>query len=74
MTTDRLSRSTVTAADGVAIPTVALVVRGDRDWDNGSGEALAARLANGRLCEVPGDHLTAVVSPDLPRAILDFLG
>ena len=57
-----------------AIATPTLVVCGDRDRDNGSGQALADLLGDAVFREVPGDHLTAVVSPQLPQAILDFLG
>lgn len=51
-----------------------LVLSGADDHDNGSSNALADLLPNGRLVEVPGNHMSAVTKPDLGRAIADFLG
>ena len=50
-----------------------LVVSGADDHDNGSAEALAALLPDGRYVAVPGNHMSAVTRPDLGRAIADFL-
>lgn len=55
----------------IAAPT--LVLSGADDHDNGSAEALAALLPDGRYAEVPGNHMSAVTKPDLGRAIADFL-
>jgi pimeloyl-ACP methyl ester carboxylesterase len=55
----------------IGIPT--LVLAGADDHDNGSAEALAERLPDARFVEVPGNHMSAVVKPDLGRAIADFL-
>jgi pimeloyl-ACP methyl ester carboxylesterase len=55
----------------IAMPS--LVVSGAEDRDNGSAEALADALHNGRYAEVPGNHMSAVTRPDLGRAIADFL-
>jgi pimeloyl-ACP methyl ester carboxylesterase len=49
------------------------VVCGAEDQDNGSAPALAEALPNGRYIEVPGGHMSAVVKPELGRAIADFL-
>ena len=49
------------------------VVCGAEDQDNGSAPALAAALPNARYIEVPGGHMSAVVKPELGRAIADFL-
>ena len=57
-----------------AIDTPTLVVCGARDDDNGSAEGLAALLPNARAVRIPGDHLSAVVEPDLAREITGFLG
>lgn len=57
--------------DRVSMPT--LVVSGADDHDNGSAEALADRLPNGRFVEVPGNHMSSVTRPELGRAIADFL-
>lgn len=56
---------------GIAIP--ALVLMGTEDDDNGSGEALAELLPQGRYAEVPGNHMSAVTKPELGRAIAAFL-
>ena len=50
-----------------------LVVAGADDSDNGSGEALAAALPNGRHVIVPGNHMSAVAEPALGLEIVDFL-
>jgi pimeloyl-ACP methyl ester carboxylesterase len=57
--------------DRVTLPT--LVVCGDEDRDNGSGEDLAARLPNATYAEVPGTHMGSVTRPELGRAIADWL-
>ena len=56
------------------ITTPTLVVVGADDHDNGSSEALAAALPNGRYVVVPGNHMSAVTKPELGNAIADFLG
>ena len=50
-----------------------LVVNGAEDHDNGSGAALARALGHGRFTEIPGNHMNAVMKPELGRAIRDFL-
>ncbi|SMF76086.1 alpha/beta fold hydrolase [Allosphingosinicella indica] len=50
-----------------------LVVTGDEDDDNGSGEALAAAIPDARFESIPGNHMSAVTKPELGRAIRDFL-
>ncbi len=55
----------------IAMPT--LVVAGEDDHDNGSGEALAQLLPRGRFARVPGNHMSAVTRPELGRAFADFL-
>jgi len=55
----------------IAMPT--LVLSGAEDHDNGSAEALADLLPDGRHVEVPGNHMSAVTKPDLGIAIADFL-
>lgn len=57
--------------DQIVMP--ALVLSGAEDHDNGSAEALAERLPDARYVEVPGNHMSAVMKPDLGRAIADFL-
>jgi len=55
----------------LALP--ALVYCGAEDRDNGSAEALAETLPRGRYVEIPGNHMSAVVRPELGAAITDFL-
>jgi pimeloyl-ACP methyl ester carboxylesterase len=50
-----------------------LVVNGLDDDDNGSAAALADALPNARYVEVPGNHMSSVVKPELGQAIADFL-
>jgi pimeloyl-ACP methyl ester carboxylesterase len=56
-----------------AIATPVLVVAGEEDHDNGSAEALAETLPNARFVAVPGNHMSAVMKPELGQAIVDFL-
>ncbi len=51
----------------------AAVICGVEDDDNGSPQALAEALPNGRVIVVPGNHMSAVVKPQLGQAIADFL-
>lgn len=51
----------------------ALVLCGGDDQDNGSAQALAAKLPSGEYRAVPGNHMSAVLKPDLGTAIADFL-
>lgn len=56
---------------GITVPT--LVVTGAEDDDNGSGQALADALPNGRFVEIPGNHMSAVTKRELGEAFRDFL-
>lgn len=69
-----LSARTYTPADLLAtfdVPT--LVLTGDQDLDNGSGPALAAKIPGARYQQLTGTHLTAVIDPAFPEAILSDL-
>ena len=57
--------------DLAGITTPVLVVAGDQDERQAS--ALAAVLPHARFAEVPGDHGTAMVSPELAAEMLAFL-
>jgi pimeloyl-ACP methyl ester carboxylesterase len=50
-----------------------LCVNGADDRDNGSAAKLADQLPNARYVEVPGNHMSAVIKPELGQAIADFL-
>ena len=49
------------------------VICGAEDNDNGSANALADLLPKGKLISVPGNHMSAVIKPELGIAIRDFL-
>jgi pimeloyl-ACP methyl ester carboxylesterase len=49
------------------------IVCGVDDQDNGSAAALADTLPQGVLISVPGNHMSAVVKPELGHAFCDFL-
>ena len=69
-----LSARTYTSADLLAtfqVPT--LILTGDQDLDNGSGPGLAALIPGAAYRQLTGTHLTAVLDPELPRAIIAFL-
>lgn len=68
---DSFAETTADQLRAISIP--ARVICGDRDRDNGSGAALAALLADAQFVEVPGDHLTAVIAPELTRAVVEFV-
>lgn len=48
-------------------------VNGVDDHDNGSAAALADVLTDARYVEVPGNHMSAVIKPELGQAIATFL-
>jgi pimeloyl-ACP methyl ester carboxylesterase len=56
----------------IEIPT--LVLMGSEDHDTGSGEDLTRALPRGEYRVVPGNHMSAVIKPELGMAIADFLG
>ncbi|MBL0925147.1 MAG: alpha/beta fold hydrolase [Sphingomonadaceae bacterium] len=49
------------------------VICGEDDNDNGSASALADILPRGKLFTVPGNHMSAVIKPELGQAIADAL-
>lgn len=55
----------------VKMPT--LVVCGDKDFDNGSPEALADALPDGHFERIPGTHMSSVAEPALGAAVVRFL-
>ncbi len=60
-------------AELAALAMPVLVLSGVDDHDNGSASDLARLLPGGRLAEIAGNHMTAVLQPDLGRLILSFL-
>ncbi|WP_411197618.1 alpha/beta fold hydrolase [Sphingomonas sp. C3-2] len=56
-----------------AIDLPVLVVTGEDDDDNGSGEALAQAIPGARFLAIPGNHMSAVTKSELGQAIRDFL-
>ena len=70
-----LAQQVDTTADELAkIDVPMLIVSGEDDADNGSAEKLAAFLPDAAAKRVPGNHLTAVIAPELAEAIATFLG
>ena len=49
------------------------VICGEDDQDNGSAAALAEVLPRGKLFAVPGNHMSAVVKPELGQALVEAL-
>lgn len=69
-----LSQQVDTPQEIVArIDTPIMVVSGVDDADNGSAEALAAILPNAVARRVPGNHLTAVIAPELAETMAAYL-
>jgi pimeloyl-ACP methyl ester carboxylesterase len=55
----------------IRVPT--LVLTGAGDGHNTSAAALASALAHGRYLELPGNHATAISTPQFGTAVADFL-
>jgi pimeloyl-ACP methyl ester carboxylesterase len=55
----------------ITVPT--LVLTGAEDGHNDTAEALANALGNGRYVMLPGNHGTAIGTPQFETAITDFL-
>ena len=55
----------------ITVPT--LVLTGAGDGHNDTARALAEALPHGRYIMVPGDHLTAVGTPEFETAMTSFL-
>ena len=62
-----------TREDLAAFDRPVLIVTGTEDDDNGSGEALADAIPGARFQSIPGNHMSAVLKPELGQAIRDFL-
>ncbi len=56
-----------------AISPPVLVVSGVDDDDNGSSQAVANLVQNGRFVSIPGNHMSAVMRKELGQEIADFL-
>lgn len=56
-----------------AVAQPVLVLAGEDDHDNGSAEALAAAMPDARYEAIPGNHMSAVLKPQLGQAIAAFL-
>lgn len=63
----------MTDADLARIGQPVLVLCGADDFDNGSAAALAQALPRATHVTVPGNHMSAVVKPELGAAIAQFL-
>jgi pimeloyl-ACP methyl ester carboxylesterase len=56
-----------------ALKTPVAVICGEDDQDNGSAAELAKVLPQGRLIEIPGNHMSAVTKPELGEAFAIYL-
>ncbi len=56
-----------------AVNLLVAVICGKNDNDNGSAADLASALPHGKLFTVPGNHMSAVVKPELGQALVDAL-
>jgi pimeloyl-ACP methyl ester carboxylesterase len=63
----------VDRADLARITMPTLVLCGEDDHDNGSPQALAEALPDGRLQLIPGTHMSSVTEPAMGAAIAAFL-
>jgi len=61
----------VEALARIQVPT--LVLTGAEDGHNATAEALASALGNGQYLELPGDHGTAITTPQFEAAMAGFL-
>lgn len=62
-----------TMAELATVTLPMLVIDGEDDHDNGSGEELAEALPDGRFASIPGNHMTAVLRPELGETLTSFL-
>jgi pimeloyl-ACP methyl ester carboxylesterase len=69
----QLGQPATTPGELAMIKQPVLVAGGDKDEDNGSGEALAAMLPAGMHQTVPGDHNSVSRSAPFAAAVLGFL-
>lgn len=56
-----------------AIDVPAIIITGEDDHDNGSGEELAAAIPGARFQSVPGNHMSSVTKKEIGEAIANFL-
>ena len=68
---DTFVDTSINAIRGWKMPVQVLV--GIDDDDNGSAPALANEMSNATLSVVPGNHMSAVIKPDLGQAMVQFL-
>lgn len=62
-----------TSEELAAIRVPVLVLTGAEDRHNATARALAEALPNGRYAELPGNHFTAMTSPEFEQALTGFL-
>jgi pimeloyl-ACP methyl ester carboxylesterase len=68
---DSWVNTTLEELSAVTVPT--LVLTGAEDVHNQTAKALADALPHGRYAEMPGDHFTAIQSPEFEEALVGFL-
>jgi pimeloyl-ACP methyl ester carboxylesterase len=62
-----------TRAELAQVATPSLILSGRDDHDNGSAAELAAAMPHAQLAEIAGNHMTAVLQPELGETIKAFL-
>ena len=68
---DTFADTPLAALAQITVPT--LVLTGAEDGHNDTAEALANALENGRYIMLPGNHGTAIATPQFETAITGFL-
>jgi pimeloyl-ACP methyl ester carboxylesterase len=68
---DTFADTPLAALAQITVPT--LVLTGAKDGHNDTAEALANALGNGRYVMLPGNHGTALTTPEFEAAVTDFL-
>ena len=68
---DTFADTPLAALAQITVPT--LVLAGAEDGHNDTAEALANALGNGRYVMLPGNHGTAIGTPQFEDAITGFL-
>jgi pimeloyl-ACP methyl ester carboxylesterase len=68
---DTFASTTLEELSRVTVPT--LVLTGAEDDHNDTAEALASALGNGAYTELPGNHGTAIATPQFEAAMASFL-
>lgn len=67
-------RQAITATQMAKWHLPCMVLNGDKDDDNGSGQTLAAMIPGAKAVTIPGNHMDAIFKPEFATEIAAFLG